>query len=564
MSTGFAESAESTLSVYKSDNGFELTISQQSAFDKIIIFLESAKDHVFVLVGSAGTGKTTLTKSVIGFICNTRSDLKVCGVAPTHKAKRVLSNVLNFNKFLVIPTFTISSVLGKIREHSHIGAKVFRGSDPEKLANFQCIIIDEVSMISNEDLNIIIGYVEKNHIKLILIGDNYQLPCPSQKLSRRRDAVGNAYLYRQDSIAFSNCIGEVIELREIVRQASTSPIIQVATYIRDHMDEQHDILQICPQLEYVSDPDIIYKRYIELYNLNKNTRIIAYTNLKVAEHNNRIRRAFGYKSKLLEGELITGYSNFGYPQQIIENGADYIVTNVTQTHKTICTYPKLSGINVAFTRLDSVVSQQQSIIFMIDIAHSNNTEFMDELVYRAEAVNARGSSKIDFKRYHEFKNYTVFMEDIYKYGNDIHTENVFKQSHPLLFTKVSDIYDPLTKKIVDPLSHVHIKIVETYGEDFILGRIEDTTKYTSDSETFADGYKVIEKDIDYGYSMTTHKSQGSTYHTVFVDDPDFRKLTNRWNPRHNLYENRTREQNQLKYVAYTRPSDQLIIITTSI
>ena len=547
--------------------GFELTSSQKIAFDKIIAFLNSDIDRVFVLAGSAGTGKTTLTKIIVKYIGDMKSalPLKVCGIAPTHKAKRVLSNVLNSNKFLLIPTFTIASILGKIREHSHIGAKVFVGSDPEKLSNYQCAIIDEISMISNDDLNVVLAHSEKQGIKLILIGDNYQLPCPSQKLIRRTDKIsGDAYLFRQESIAFSNCIAEVIELREIVRQVNNSPIIQLATYIRDHMNEPIDLKTIkiegMQELEYISDPNLIYSKYIELYALNKNTRIIAYTNPKVQEHNTRIRHEFGYKSKLLKDELITGYANFGYPQPIIENGADYIVVNVTPVFKTIYAYQKLSGINVTLLRLDAQ-TQHHETVFIIDTTHSNNVAFMDELVLRAETVNAMGSTKKDFKLYHEFKNYTVFMEDIYKYGEYIYNESVFKQTHPLLFTRVSDIYDPVTKKILDPLSHVHTKFVEVYGEEFILNRIADTAKYTSDSETFADGYKVIEKDIDYGYAMTTHKSQGSTYHTVFVDDQDFRKLTNRWNPKYNLYENRIREQNQLKYVAYTRPSTRLLILT---
>ena len=76
---------------------------------------------------------------------------------------------------------------------------------------------------------------------------------------------------------------------------------------------------------------------------------------------------------------------------------------------------------------------------------------------------------------------------------------------------------------------------------------------------FADQYMVCEKDVYYGYA-TAHKSQGSTYENVFVDNADFNKITNRWNYRFRMIENRFRERNQLLYVAYTRASKKLKIV----
>lgn len=52
----------------------------------------------------------------------------------------------------------------------------------------------------------------------------------------------------------------------------------------------------------------------------------------------------------------------------------------------------------------------------------------------------------------------------------------------------------------------------------------------------------IAKDIDYGYACTVHKSQGSTYNTVFVDEDNIDKNNNHV------------ERNKLKYVAFSRPT----------
>ncbi len=53
----------------------------------------------------------------------------------------------------------------------------------------------------------------------------------------------------------------------------------------------------------------------------------------------------------------------------------------------------------------------------------------------------------------------------------------------------------------------------------------------------------VDKDFEYGYAITVHKSQGSTYTQVYVDESDIdnnRKYT---------------ERNKLKYVAFSRPTD---------
>lgn len=63
---------------------------------------------------------------------------------------------------------------------------------------------------------------------------------------------------------------------------------------------------------------------------------------------------------------------------------------------------------------------------------------------------------------------------------------------------------------------------------------------------------VIVKDLDYGYAITGHKSQGSTYSHVFVMEND---INNNWV---------MKERNQIKYVAITRPSISATILCTKI
>lgn len=63
------------------------------------------------------------------------------------------------------------------------------------------------------------------------------------------------------------------------------------------------------------------------------------------------------------------------------------------------------------------------------------------------------------------------------------------------------------------------------------------------------GRLLVKKDLDYGYAITVHKSQGSTFTNVAVSE-------------NNIDRNRNdEERNKLKYVAFSRPTHQAIIYT---
>lgn len=65
----------------------------------------------------------------------------------------------------------------------------------------------------------------------------------------------------------------------------------------------------------------------------------------------------------------------------------------------------------------------------------------------------------------------------------------------------------------------------------------------------ASGKLLVKKDIDYGYAITVHKSQGSTYENIAVTENNLD--TN----------NNTEERNKLKYVAFSRPTTKAIIFS---
>ena len=102
------------------------------------------------------------------------------------------------------------------------------------------------------------------------------------------------------------------------------------------------------------------------------------------------------------------------------------------------------------------------------------------------------------------------------------------------------------------------KYYETYNK--LLGQAKATKRWTeyyafkNNNLLGADimsGDKVLmPKDFDYGYAITAHKSQGSTYSQVFVLEGDIDGNSD------------ATERNKIKYVAFSRPTSKVTSLTS--
>ncbi len=527
----------------------KLSHNQQEAFNYITMNLPIEK--VILLQGSAGTGKSTLTKNICNYYRENKNQM-VCAIAPTHKSKKIIKNILNKDSFIPVSSLTIASILGKIREHSYVGTKTYSSGNNKKLSMYSLFIIDEVSMIQDEDLRLIVEYVRKMKKQLLVIGDSNQIPCPTAKY------VVTNVVEKADSYIFTDETITKLTLTEIVRQAEHSPIIRLASYIRDHLHDDLSFREIAMATEFTNciRYENAYDLFRDLYRKDEvnSCRIIAYTNASVKTHNMEIRMSLDYDDEFVVGELMTGYNNIGWPELIIENGEDYYITRIQKTNIYI-----IGGFSGLVGRIiDLEICDVKVVVknlFFININHPSNLQFINRLIELGEILNSTHSTKNDYKNYMELKNSVIFTEDIYKYDGRIFTESTFKETHSLLFTNINEI-------IVDNAvkNNALSKKINTTYTDIIDERIKDVNKVFGDSETFADRYKVIEKDIYYGYGITAHKSQGSTYQNVIFDETDFQKITNRWNFKYGKLESRIKEKNQLRYVGYTRAKEKLFVI----
>ncbi len=543
-------------------SSMQLTNEQHDAF--LAIKDHFLKQSTVLLCGSAGTGKTTLTKTVASHYLEQGG---VCAIAPTHKARHVLESALNDGGLLLpVPTFTVASILSKLKEHSYIGTKTYSNPNNKKFDAFRFFILDEVSMCSDKDVKYIVAYVSSHGKKLLLVGDKYQIPNPSASFMITPTSV-----QKLDSYIFTDSNIPCVELLKVIRQAKGSPILKLACFIRDNINDSFE-LTLYPNLILEK---ALYHKYRSLYSqAPESTKIIAYTNQAVRTHNIEARRILGYQERFVVGDILTGYANMGWPELLVENGQDYIVESCEYTKSKSVAEFNLCGNYVTLLALPKKGKSKK--LFFLDVSNEQNASFLKELIARAEKVNAMKSSKTDFMRYNELKSHIVCMEDLYEYQGVVFEETDFKEMHSLLFTKTLDVIKELSSYsghngyelarhdqetnngriiIKSPLS---TKIQSAYGNIISL-RIRDD-KIISDSETLADQFKAIEKDIFYGYSITAHKSQGSTYENVFMDDTDFLRITDRFNYKYSKLELRTKERNQLRYVAVTRAKRELYII----
>lgn len=148
-----------------------LNAEQELALNGILDFLSKPVnnfvDCTTLLHGPAGVGKSRTTRDIADKI---RAKSSVAGVAPTHKARKVLDRFLNQcpqnkNPFAnitsppppTIKTMTVASLLSKMRAHHYIGVDHYASSG-SKINLYQVFIVDEASMITDEDIKSMINY----------------------------------------------------------------------------------------------------------------------------------------------------------------------------------------------------------------------------------------------------------------------------------------------------------------------------------------------------------------------------------------------------------------------
>ena len=280
--------------------GFEPTEGQAIALYHLAAFLLSQKENpTYILRGYAGTGKTSLVKTLVKTLPSI--GMRYVLMAPTGRAAKVLSN------YTEQPASTIHRKIYQAKAFPDGSIRITKAENKSKNTLF---IVDEASMIgeqrdfgSSSLLDDLLSYVfGGEQCRLLLIGDTAQLP-PIE--SSESPALNYAYLKSEFPITVAT-----YELTEVKRQALESGILYNATDIRQllsenlyeyhlpifHLQGFNDIQKIDPE-EF---EEMLHNAFAN--NSNNEAVIVCKSNKRANMFNQAIRG----RILNIEGEIATG------------------------------------------------------------------------------------------------------------------------------------------------------------------------------------------------------------------------------------------------------------------
>ena len=165
-------------------------------------------NNITIITGGPGTGKTTIIKAIVSIIkeANKIKDTDIALLAPTGRAAKKMMETTG------ISASTIHKFLGWDKDTNTFA------TDEYSPKTEKYIIVDEVSMIDTLLMEALLKGIKRN-VKLILVGDYYQLPSVSEG-QVLKDLID------------SDCL-PVIRLNQIYRQTEGSYILNLAYDIKE-------------------------------------------------------------------------------------------------------------------------------------------------------------------------------------------------------------------------------------------------------------------------------------------------------------------------------------------
>lgn len=355
-----------------------------------------------------------------------------------------------------------------------------------------------------------------DNIKLLIVDEASMLPAKlttyicntCKKLNIKIIYIGDdhqlAPVNQKISTAFKLC-SVVYTLKEVVRQSEQNPIKELLDILRD---------------------DIKNKTYKFLEFVSKNIGSISY-------------------NEIGEGYSICNYPKFKEHIDVLFRNEEY--TKNIDLYRIICyTNTNVTAWNT-YIRNNIITGAEKAIINKNDLIMSYQTivnDFLETVISNSEEYII--DDIVDYvDNDYQFKGFLVKFQQIHG-GNK--TKPLFIVDHTDKFTiqMYYKVLNDLVKDAKNATGGTRASLWKKYY-DFkkkylIITNITDRT-----------GKIIFQRDIDYGFAITAHKSQGSTYNTVFVDLNDMV-----FDKNGRIYNNQDDLLRRL-YVACSRAKHELII-----
>ncbi len=480
------------------DHGYEIWLDivlneqQKEVLKQIDDFINNKDEFAMTISGWAGTGKTTLME-----IVNRRYWMShtVHFAATTHKAAGVLKEKVGKKVFTVNSLFGIMIETDMEGETYDVSKKARKLAD-DKVKPNSIIIIDEASMLSIQNYIDVVLKAKERKCKIIFIGDSAQLSPVNE------DDI---------SVVFRNTDHRIVELTKVMR-TDDNAILNESTAVRTgdgftyvtNVNEEGDGVRYINCHNVKAILDVIDSHIDGLKEDPNHFRVLTYTNANVEKLNRMIRKKLGYDGLNPQpGEPLMAYSNWGYEGMGV-SGAVYKI------------------VNSEAYNCKGVVSEYDE-------------DISDMITYKNEAG-------LDNYHLHIIE---LDVED--SLGNQINV--------PLIDVKNNEHNREIVVALAFEKVHQWNKYREAENKMDKLKCLEkinaiDEFLFVNDNVYDKYGTLIQAKVIDYGYAHTIHKSQGSTFTHVLINDDDISRCLDK------------NVRKQLRYVAVTRAKKSANIITS--
>lgn len=571
----------------------EFTKEQKNTLHELYDFVTDHKRSTFGLYGYAGTGKTTTLVEFISYLLKNKYITSVAFTAPTNKALNVikmkftshLNNIViaivgeipqNIKSFdekiellkdhkIVINFLTIHKLLCFKTDYSLDGNMIFvkNNKDESMISQFELVIIDECSMIGVDIIDNIFSEIRQYKIsesrpykqipKIIFSGDPAQLPPVNEDNS-------SIFCKEHNSLSLKNFINIMTSknntnigittdfsnrYRQLAHDLENMDTVLLKTIVRSKIDE---VTQVCyefrkwiktntfPNLHDYKDKKGVeffdskkmskttsewFNKFLESVKQEKSSIIITWTNRQTDSYNNCIRQQiFGKKTinKFEINDILMLNDFYG-----LDLGHTYNKQRLYTSEQIKVDDVKIKDVPIQrFVKIDnSVIKNMKQRIKFENAVHT-----------LIAGLN---------ETYCKVANIKCWILTVHKVGDDddnkmplIVIDDNDKITHEKNKNESAIAIKNFSKKLIDSNRSVQRQIEN--------GIVKPLWKQWN--KIFVEQFA----DVNYGYSITCHKAQGSSYYDVYIDLDDI------------LQNNKSNEAKKCAYTAITRTSNELIIL----
>ena len=253
-------------------NGIVYDKIQRSAITKAIV------NNVTIITGGPGTGKTTIIKAIVALLKDVYKarDGDIALLAPTGRAAKKMFESTN------IRAFTVHRYLGWDKEANKFTVNEY---NPNKE---KYIIIDEVSMLDTILMSSLLKGIKRD-VKLILVGDYYQLPSVGQGQILKDlidtdliDVVKLNCLYRQNENSYIPILASEVKDKDLSESFTTKKddysfimsdnveaIPKIMYIVKNAISKGYtdkDIQILAPMYKSINGIDVLNKHLQQIFN----------------------------------------------------------------------------------------------------------------------------------------------------------------------------------------------------------------------------------------------------------------------------------------------------------